>query len=319
MAQPYPNKYTPPRPRSTDRPESSDLPRITDRPQIMGILNLTPDSFSDGGQHNDPQQGIQHALVMASQGADIIDVGGESTRPGAQRISPKEQLERVLPVIRSLRQRLDDTHPKVKISIDTTRADVADAAVDAGAGILNDVSAGREDPNIYPLAAERNLPIVLMHMQGQPGTMQDQPTYADVTAEVHHFLLERAQAALDAGIHRHQIILDPGIGFGKTTEHNLTLLRSLPGLVSLGYPIMIGASRKRFLKDFNPRPRDAPQGEESSGSGGEPGNRLGGTCAITAHCVAAGVKLLRVHDVAPNRQAADLAWALVQPQKRPTP
>ncbi len=285
-------------------------PLSLDRPVIMGILNLTPDSFSDGGQHNAPNQAVQHSLAMASQGANIIDVGGESTRPGAQRISSEEQIARVVPVIQALRQRLDDTHRTVQISIDTTRADVAAAAVDAGATIINDVSAGREDPAILTLAAEHRLPIILMHMQGKPATMQDKPAYTDIIAQVRDFLLGRAQAALDAGADRRQIILDPGIGFGKTTEHNLTLLRSLPDLVALGYPILIGASRKRFLSEFGIISKSTTATTGSRAGGDNPCNRLGGTCAITAHCVAAGVALLRVHDVAPNRQAADLAWAL---------
>jgi dihydropteroate synthase len=279
--------------------KASTLP--LDRPLIMGILNLTPDSFSDGGQHNDPDQAVSHSLAMASQGADIIDVGGESTRPGARRITSDEQIERVVPVIRSLRLKLDERFPSVQISIDTTLTDVARAAVDAGASILNDVSAGLEDTEMLPLAAKGGLPIILMHMQGKPATMQNEPAYTDVVAEVRDFLLKRAQAALDAGVDRRQIVLDPGIGFGKTTEHNLELLRSLPDLVSLGYPIMIGASRKRFLSEFG-TPQQTPV------NGGA--DRLGGTCAVTAHCVLAGVKLLRVHDVAPNRQAANLAWAL---------
>ncbi len=276
-----------------------------DRPVIMGILNLTPDSFSDGGRYVDPQKAVDHGLAMASQGADIIDVGGESTRPGAQRVDPAEQIARVVPVIRPLRLQLDNGFPHVQISIDTTRSEVALAAVDAGATILNDVSAGREDPGMLNLAAEKNLPIVLMHMLGEPTTMQYQPRYTDVVAQIRDFLLERAQAALDAGVDRRQIVLDPGIGFGKTTEHNLALLRAVPDLVGLGYPIMIGASRKRFLSEYGSR------------SGGAD-DRLGGTCAVTAHCVAKGVALLRVHDVAPNRQAADLAWALSQINTRKT-
>lgn len=302
---------------------------LSGRPQIMGILNLTPDSFSDGGLHNAPDQAIQHALHMASQGADIIDVGGESTRPGAQRIPSKEQITRVVPIIKSLRQHLADTHPAVRISIDTTRADVAAAAIDAGASILNDVSAAREDPAILTLAAKHRLPIILMHMQGQPGHMQDNPTYTDVAAEVRDFLLARALAAQDAGVDRDQIILDPGIGFGKTTQHNLTLLRELPDLVAQAYPVMVGASRKRFLSalsssggvapGMNPaNPREVggqtqnhPTPAPTAGRAVE--DRLGGTCAVTAHCVALGVKLLRVHDVAENRQAANLAWALSGP------
>jgi len=271
-----------------------------DRPVIMGILNLTPDSFFDGGRYTDPKQAVDHGLAMASQGADIIDVGGESTRPGANRIDPAEQVARVVPVIRTLRQRLDSSFARTQISIDTTLGEVAQAAVDAGARVLNDVSAGREDPGMLELAAKRSLPIVLMHMQGEPTTMQDHPTYSDVVAQVKDFLLERAQAALDAGVDRRQIILDPGIGFGKTTGHNLALLRAVPLLADLGYPIMIGASRKRFLGDYGLPDR-----------GG--GDRLGGTCAVTAHCVAMGVALLRVHDVSANRSAADLAWALSRP------
>ncbi len=319
-----------------------------DRPRIMGILNLTPDSFSDGGRYTNPTQAVEHGLAMASQGADFIDIGGESTRPGARRINSAEQIARVVPVIRPLRQHLDQQSPDVQISIDTTLAEVANAAVDAGATILNDVSAGREDPGMIPLAAKRHLPIILMHMHGEPGTMQDKPSYTDVVTQVKDFLLERAQGALAAGVDRRQIILDPGIGFGKTTPHNLALLRSLSGLVALGYPIMIGASRKRFLAEFGPpqalafpvppistRSGNGPNGNDTdqngilqnrtpgSGSGGVSvgvgvGDRLGGTCAVTAHCVATGVSLIRVHDVVPNRQAADLVWALSGPDRLKT-
>ncbi len=286
-------------------PKTDPAQSRPDRPRIMGVLNLTPDSFSDGGQHNDPRQAVRHALTMASRGADIIDVGGESTRPGAQRIKSAEQIARVLPVIKPLAEQLGEAHPHVRISIDTTRADVAAAAIDAGATILNDISAGTEDPEILALAAETGLPVVLMHMQGKPGHMQDNPSYTDVAAEVREYLLERARAAQDAGVGSHQIILDPGIGFGKTTEHNLTLLRELPDLVARGYPVMVGASRKRFIGEFG-------------GGGAGEADRLGGTCAVTAHCVAVGVRWLRVHDVAPNRQAADLAWALLGCQDEKT-
>jgi dihydropteroate synthase len=278
-----------------------------DRPAIMGILNLTPDSFHDGGRYTDLKQAVDHGLTMARQGAQIIDVGGESTRPGARRIGSEEQIARVVPVIRSLRQRLDEANPRVQISIDTTLSTVARAAADAGANILNDVSAGREDAGMLVFAAQKGLPMVLMHMKGKPGTMQNQPMYDDVVTEVRDFLLKRARAALDAGIGRQRIILDPGIGFGKTTEHNLALLRSLNAFVGLGYPLLVGASRKRFIGEF---------GVAQADQAADPRQRLGGTCAVTAHCVLAGVRVLRVHDVEPNRQAADLAWALSAPVKR---
>ncbi len=275
----------------------------------MGILNVTPDSFSDGGRHDTHDPAVRHGLAMARQGADIIDVGGESTRPGAKRISSDEQIARVRPVIQTLRQRLDETYPGVQISIDTTRAEVAEAAIGAGAAILNDISAGREDPSVLSLAAQHGLPIILMHMQGEPGTMQDNPTYTDVAAEVRDFLLTRARVAEQAGVGRDQIVLDPGIGFGKTTGHNLALLRALPGLVAQGYPVMVGASRKRFISEFG-----AEAGEQPGAGKFPGGDRLGGTCAISVHCVYAGVRLLRVHDVAANRQAVDLAWALAEKQ-----
>lgn len=207
-----------------------------DRPRLMGVLNLTPDSFSDGGLYTDPDHAVRHGLDMARQGADIIDAGGESTRPGAARIDTDEQINRVAPVIRALRERLDVEHPDVLISIDTTRVGVARAAVQAGATILNDVSAGREDGRMLGFAAESGLPIILMHMLGEPATMQDEPVYSDVVAEVRDFLLTRAQAAMDAGVDRKRIVLDPGIGFGKTTGHNLTLLRSIGEFVACGSP-----------------------------------------------------------------------------------
>ncbi|MEZ6193285.1 MAG: dihydropteroate synthase [Phycisphaerales bacterium] len=287
-----------------------------DRPRIMGILNLTPDSFSDGGQYTHTEQAVRHGLEMAEQGADIIDAGGESTRPGAKRISTDEQIRRVVPVIRALRRRLDERYPAVPISIDTTRADVALAAVEAGATVLNDISAGREDPRMLGLAAERGLPIVLMHMQGDPGTMQDRPHYTDVVEEVRDFLLERAEAALSAGVDRRRIVLDPGIGFGKTAEHNLALLRSVGEFVKTGYPVLIGASRKRFLAGFA-GPGGAPDADGQVSLNKKINDRLGGTCAVTAYGVLAGVKVFRVHDVAPNRQAAGLALALGSPENRP--
>ncbi len=257
---------------------------LLDRTRVMGILNLTPDSFSDGGSYRDVDAAVAQARLMLDQGAVIIDVGGESTRPGAQPVGSDEQLARVLPVI----ERLHVALPQAWISIDTTRAEVAAAALDAGACMINDISAGRHDPAMFELAAQRRVPIVLMHMQGEPGTMQHDPHYDDVVAEVEAFLLERAGAAERTGVRRTSILLDPGIGFGKTTEHNLTLLAGLPRLAALGYPLLLGASRKRFLApDLPPR------------------ERLGGTIATTVLAALAGVALVRVHDVAINQQALE--------------
>lgn len=265
----------------------------SNRPLIMGILNVTPDSFSDGGRYADVEQATAHGLAMAEQGADIIDVGGESTRPGSTRIDADEQKRRVLAVIGHLRQRLPEN---VTISIDTTSSEVAEAALAAGAGMINDISAGREDSRMLPLAARGGVPIVLMHMQGTPQTMQDDPRYADVVGEIEVYLKGRAQAAEVAGVSREKIILDPGIGFGKTREHNLTLMANLARFVALGYPLLVGASRKRFMGSLlNVQ---------------VPAELVPATCATTALGVMAGVKIFRVHDVAANRQAADVAGAI---------
>ena len=261
------------------------------RPILFGILNVTPDSFSDEGEHFDCNVAVRHAIQMVADGADGIDVGGESTRPGAQRVSASEQLDRVLPVIRALRGQLPRDTP---ISIDTTLTEVAAAAVEAGANMLNDVSAGVESAT-FALAAERGIPIVLMHKRGQPATMQDAPTYTDVVREVADFLAMRASAAMAAGLPREQIALDPGIGFGKTKAHNLALLAHLDRLVASGHPVMLGASRKRFMGSIC---------EETVFR-----KLVGATCATTAIGVLAGVQLFRVHDIVPNRQAADVAWA----------
>lgn len=268
----------------------------------MGILNLTPDSFSDGGKHADIAAAVAHARRMVKQGADIIDVGGESTRPGARRVEPAEQIRRVIEPIRKLADALAENLDRpgagtIDISIDTTRSEVAAAALDAGATMLNDISAGGEDPAMFTLAAQRGVPIVLMHMLGEPATMQHNPHYDDVVAQVHGYLLDRARAAQAAGVSRERIVLDPGIGFGKTTAHNLQLLAAMPRLVATGYPVLLGASRKRFLGEL-------------SGSAQPPTDRLGGTIATTALAVAAGAAIIRVHDVAANRQAADVAAAI---------
>jgi dihydropteroate synthase len=282
-----------------------DLPdgrRLTlDRPRIMGILNVTPDSFSDGGQWFDAPAAVEHGLAMARQGADVIDVGGESTRPGARRVPAEEQQRRVVEVITPLRAALDRDAPDVAISIDTTRAAVAEAALDAGASILNDVAAGREDPGLFELAARRGAPLIVMHMQGEPATMQQNPRYGDVVAEVCRFLLERAEAAERAGVPAAQVMVDPGIGFGKTREHNLALMANLGQLVETGRPVLLGTSRKRFM------------GSVCAGADGqapEPRTLVGATCATTALGVLAGVAMFRVHDVQANRQAADVAWAI---------
>ncbi|MGH6634890.1 MAG: dihydropteroate synthase [Gammaproteobacteria bacterium] len=264
-------------------------------PLIMGILNVTPDSFSEGGRYASPKPAISHALEMAKEGADLIDVGGESTRPGSERVPAFEQRQRVVPVIEGLRQALPD---EVGISIDTTLGEVAEAALDAGAEMINDISAGRDDASILALAAQRQVPICLMHMQGTPSTMQQDPQYGDVVDEIRAFLLERADSAIAAGIPREHIIIDPGIGFGKTREHNLTLLKNLPRFVGSGYPVLLGASRKRFMGAIC---------NES-----QPSSLVGATCASTAIGIAAGVRIFRVHDVAMNRQAADVAWAIKQ-------
>ncbi|MCA1851545.1 MAG: dihydropteroate synthase [Beggiatoa sp.] len=262
-------------------------------PRIAGILNLTPDSFSDGGRFAEQRSAIDHALRMVEEGADVIDVGGESTRPRSWPVPAAEQMRRVLGVIEGLCTRLP---PHVPISIDTTRADVAEAALGAGASLINDVSAGHGDPRMFGVAAARGVPLILMHMQGTPATMQEDPRYEDVVEEVRAFLLTRARAAEAAGIAPHNLIIDPGIGFGKTREHNFILLARLERLVDTGYAVMLGASRKRFMG--------------SVCVAEEPSRLVGATCATTALGVRAGVGWFRVHDVAPNRQAADIAYAV---------
>ncbi|MEM7627345.1 MAG: dihydropteroate synthase [Planctomycetota bacterium] len=271
-----------------------------DRPRIMGVLNVTPDSFSDGGRYVDADAAVALALAMALDGADLIDVGGESSRPGAERVPPQKQIERVAPVIERVRATLDEQgFPGVVISIDTTRAAVAEAAMDAGAAMLNDISAGHEDPAMLPLAAERGVPIALMHMHGQPKTMQDAPAYDDVVADIERFLAERVAAAVGAGVKRSQIVIDPGIGFGKTVAHNLAILAALGRYVATGQPVLLGTSRKSFLAKL--AGRDDLKVEPDP---------AGGTAATTALGVAAGTRLFRVHDVALNRQAALTAYAV---------
>jgi dihydropteroate synthase len=262
----------------------------------MGILNLTPDSFSDGGCFIDEALAVGHAVRMVEEGADIIDVGGESTRPGSARVDAAEQIRRVCGVIRRLREVLPG---HIIISIDTLLAEVADAALDAGATLINDVSAGSWDPGMFPLAARRGADIVLMHMRERPETMQENPSYGDVVAEVRDYLLQRAVLAQAAGIARERILIDPGIGFGKTKEHNLQLLAHLNRFVATGYAVLLGASRKRFMGSICAET--------------EPRKLVGATCATTVLGVMAGVRVFRVHDVCENRQAVDVSWAVSRP------
>src|SRR5437867_3187048 len=265
------------------------------RPLLMAVLNVTPDSFSDGGRFLDPVAAVTHALAMEAQGADLIDVGGESTRPGSQPVDATEQIRRVVPVIRAVRDRLTD----VTLSIDTTRAEVAAAALDAGADMVNDVSAGRDDPELLTLAARRTCPIVLMHMQGTPATMQLNPTYLDVVREVGDFLGDRLAVAADAGVNPAKVLLDPGIGFGKTVEHNLELLRRLDQLEATGRPLVVGTSRKGFIGRV--------LGEAGSP---DPSARLFGTAATVAWAVANGAAVVRVHDVGPMAQVVRMVRSI---------
>jgi dihydropteroate synthase len=256
----------------------------------MGVVNVTPDSFSDGGLYLDPERAIAHGRELAGAGAEILDVGGESTRPGAEPVPAEEELRRVVPVIRGL----SGVGPR--ISVDTSKAAVAAAALDAGAEIVNDVTALRFDAELAGLCADRECTVVLMHMLGDPRTMQDDPRYEDVVTEVRAFLAKRIEAAVAAGVDERRIWIDPGIGFGKTVEHNLELLRRLDELASLGRPIVIGTSRKRFLGSLTDR---------------EVGDRLGGTIATNVLALAAGADVFRVHDVAEARQALDTAAVLL--------
>jgi dihydropteroate synthase len=264
------------------------------RPLVMGVLNVTPDSFSDGGQYASVESAVAHAEQMAAEGADLIDIGGESTRPGSDPVDEPEQIRRVVPVL----QALAGKDLPVVYSIDTTRSAVAEAALDAGAYIINDISAGSDDPQMLPLAARRRSPVILMHMLGRPKTMQVNPTYQDVTAEVSGYLNERIIAAGICGIEPEKILIDPGIGFGKTVEHNLELLRRLQELTVLGRPVVVGTSRKSFIGRIT--------GES------EPSRRLFGTAATVAWCLANGAAIVRVHDVGPMVQVVKMMRAILE-------
>jgi dihydropteroate synthase len=264
-----------------------DLERRT---VLMGVLNVTPDSFYDGGRRLDAERAAAHGVALSEAGAEIIDIGGESTRPGARPVSAEEELGRVIPVIRALRKALSTV-----ISIDTYKAPVARAALEAGADMINDISALRFDPEMAGLIGSENVPVVLMHMQGIPRTMQVEPRYEDVVTEVRDFLAAQIRHAIDAGIGAEKIIVDPGIGFGKTLDHNLTLIRHLSSFASLGQPLLVGASRKAFIgKVLNLDPDD----------------RLEGSIAAAVAAVFAGANIVRVHDVKETERAIRIADAI---------
>ncbi len=262
------------------------------RPSVMGILNVTPDSFSDGGRFAARDAALRHAEAMLLAGADLIDIGGESTRPGAAPVSVEQELERVVPVVEAIARELE-----VIISVDTSTPEVMREAAAAGAGLINDVRALRR-PGALQAAAATGLPVCLMHMQGEPGNMQDDPYYADITVEVAAFLEERVAACTGGGIARERILLDPGFGFAKHLEHNLTLLRELPRLHALGLPLLVGVSRKSMIGQVLGRPVE---------------QRLYGSLALAALAVAHGAQILRVHDVAETvdvvRMIAAVEWA----------
>ncbi len=263
-----------------------------DRPLVMGIVNVTPDSFYDGGRYGCIESAVRHAQDLLDAGADMIDVGGESTRPGAAAVDPDEEAARVLPVVAALA-----AEGGFPVSVDTRHASVAAAAIEMGASVINDVT-GFADPKMRQVAAASDAGLVVMHMLGEPSTMQERPVYDDVVAEVKQHLLSRADALLAEGVARERICLDPGIGFGKTLEHNLALMRSLHEFASTGYPVMLGASRKRFIADL------------CGASAGGPKDRLGGSIAAAVLGAASGAAVIRTHDVAETVQALCVARAL---------
>jgi len=263
---------------------------------IMGIVNVTPDSFSDGGKFLDPQAAVEHALRLVGEGAEIIDIGGESTRPGATPVEGNEELRRVLPVIEKIAGRVS-----VPISIDTMKPAIARAALKAGASIVNDVAANRQDDAMWRAVSEFGAGYVIMHMQGTPQTMQNRPTYADVVRDVEEFFSERLERLNHCGIGREQTILDPGIGFGKTREHNLRLLQALGHFGTLERPLLLGVSRKAFL---------------ATTADASPGERLPAALACACHAVTAGVQILRVHDVAETLGAVRMTETILDKAKQ---
>jgi dihydropteroate synthase len=260
--------------------------------KIMGVVNVTPDSFSDGGEFLDADRAIAHGEDLAGERADVLDVGGESTRPGAHAVGAEEELRRTDPVVRTLASR------GYSVSIDTSKVAVAEAALDAGAAMVNDVTALRAEPGLAGLCADRSCELVLMHMLGDPRTMQENPTYEDVVDDVKAFLAKRIEFAIAEGVAEERIWIDPGIGFGKTVEHNLELHRRLGELTELGRPIIFGSSRKSFIGKL---------------TGAEVDERLGGTIASNVIAYANGARMLRVHDVGPMREALTIADAILDP------
>jgi dihydropteroate synthase len=259
---------------------------------VMGVVNVTPDSFSDGGRYLDPAAAVAHGLALAAEGADLLDIGGESTRPGAVDVEESAELDRVLPVIEELARTAG-----VPVSVDTRKAAVAAAAVAAGAGMINDVSAGRHDPDLLGVAADAKVPLVLMHMLGTPATMQDDPRYDDVAAEVETFLAERCLAAEFAGVDHDALVVDPGIGFGKRDQDNYALLDDLARLTRLGHPVMVGTSRKAFIG----RALDSPADQ-----------RIEGTAATVVWAVERGARIVRVHEVAPIVRSVRMTEAMMR-------
>lgn len=270
---------------------------LGDRTIIMGVLNVTPDSFSDGGRFLSVQDALRRSEEMLREGADVIDVGGESTRPGSVQVQPDEEIRRVAPVIERIRAEF----PDAIVSVDTTKAEVAARAIDAGAGLINDISALRFDPEMGRLAARSGLPVILMHMQGTPKTMQAAPSYGDAVGEVRSFLDGRIQEVTRAGVARERVLVDPGIGFGKTLKHNLQLLAGLSTLADLGCPVVVGTSRKSFIGRLLD---DAPVGD-----------RLEGTLASAAIAIANGAHMLRVHDIKESVRTARVVDAIARCQR----
>jgi dihydropteroate synthase len=281
--------------RNTDR---AGTIRAGPGPVVVGILNITPDSFSDGGDFLDPEAAAEHAATMLDEGAEILDVGGESTRPGSDPVSQEVEIGRVVPVL----ERILSVRPEAVISVDTYRACTATAALEAGASLINDVTALRGDPRMASVIQEAACPVILMHMQGEPKTMQKEPHYEDVVGEVRDFLAERAEYAVAAGIRPENVIVDPGIGFGKNLEHNLDLLRNLDAIVDLGFHVVIGASRKSFIEKIT--------GVQ------EARDRVSGTVATTVLAYERGATFFRVHDVRANREALAVAEAVLHTSRR---
>ena len=260
------------------------------KPVIMGILNVTPDSFYDGGKYFDPSAAIDRALDMAENGADILDIGGESSRPGSNPVSEAEELDRVLPIIEAVSNKI-----QCYISIDTYKANVAKKAVESGASIVNDISALRFDPSMASVVKDTEAYVVLMHILGEPQTMQNNPQYDNVVDDICDFFNERIDFAVDVGIPKSRIIIDPGVGFGKTIEHNLTLLRDVGRFNELGCPVLVGASNKSMIGKI---------------TGASVEERIWGSAAIVAHCVTQGVLIHRVHDVRAMKQVCEVSFAI---------